>query len=122
MLCDFECKSCGYTEERYFRKRSDVPEQAVCAMCEGIAVKLFPRSVQFNVYNETYEPSQHNRFNLNPEKLMSDKPGGGADYAKKYHEERTGQSRMDTPGYDADKALAGTIEGKKRWKASGRKK
>jgi putative FmdB family regulatory protein len=110
---DYQCTDCDWTDEHLFQRSVDASDLMPCSVCGGVSKKQFPL-VRFNLYNEDYEPHEVNRRTLNPERMMSDKPGAGADYAIRYHEITTQESRLDChdyPNAPMDRPIHGTV----RW-------
>ena len=116
---DYKCTDCDSVDEYLVQRSADAADLMPCSVCGGISKKQFPL-VRFNFYNEDYEPNEVNKRTFNPARMMSDKPGAGADYTIRYHEITAQESRYDChdyPNAEMGKPIHGTVKWQEQQKA-----
>jgi putative FmdB family regulatory protein len=116
-IYEYRCPDCECVESILVSNSDKAPLAKKCPQCEGEAIKLFPLPAIL-VFNEHYEPAFHTKFNWNPQRAMSEVPGGGADYARRYTEHRKGFSQYDINGDpnlpNIPTELKGTVEDQRK--------
>lgn len=116
-IYEFSCEHCHSRISEFFNSCEQSYSPVLCPICNKQMTRQFPLP-RVNVFNEHFEPAHHTKFNWNPERAMSEVPGGGAEYARTYTEHRKGHSRWDINGDpnipNIPTELSGTIEDQRR--------